>query len=132
MEPESSFQPDVITSGLYQEIINEYKDRLNEFKVIDASDGSKVRELTITEEYSVAHARFPTNTAPHMLVDTSETYVCVKGRGILHIGDETVEISKGSVVTVPPGEKQWFEVRESSDCYLFVSPPYDPEKDINV
>jgi len=41
----------------------------------------------------------------HVHGETLETYIILSGRGQMVVGDEVVELSQGTVVTLPPGVK---------------------------
>jgi mannose-6-phosphate isomerase-like protein (cupin superfamily) len=72
--------------------------------------------------YSLAHAIVPAGeaTIPHRLRSSSEVYVLLNGRGILHVGGAQEEAGPGMAVYVPPGTVQWIENTGDSDLELLV------------
>jgi len=82
--------------------------------------------------YSLAHAIVPSGeaTLPHRLRSSSEVYVLLKGRGILHAGGAQEEVSSGMAVYVPPGTLQWIRNTGDSDLeFLVIVEPYWREED---
>jgi mannose-6-phosphate isomerase-like protein (cupin superfamily) len=60
--------------------------------------------------YSLAHAVVEPgeSTKPHVLT-ASEVYYVLKGKGLMHIGDETQVIQSGDAVYIPPQAVQFVE-----------------------
>jgi mannose-6-phosphate isomerase-like protein (cupin superfamily) len=98
-------------------------------------DGSRLVEYLHPERgpdppaigYSLAHAivRAGEATLPHRLKSSSEVYVLLEGRGLLHVGDAQAEAGPGMAVYVPPGETQWIENTGDSDLeFLVIVEPY--------
>jgi mannose-6-phosphate isomerase-like protein (cupin superfamily) len=103
-------------------------------------DGSRLVEYMHPERgpdspaigYSLAHAivRLGEATLPHRLTFSSEVYVLLKGRGILHVGDAQEEAGPGMAVYVPPGKVQWIENTGDSDLeFLVIVEPYWRKED---
>jgi len=90
--------------------------RLQDCREITATDGTRLRELlhperdAATVRYSLARARLAPGTAslPHRLT-VSEVYYLVRGRGLMHVGDEAADVRAGDAVFIPPGAEQWLE-----------------------
>lgn len=68
----------------------------------------------------IAHAfvRKGDKTIPHRLKSSVEIYYIIAGMGIMHIDDETEEVSAGQAVYIPPGSVQWIESAGDSDLEL--------------
>ena len=83
--------------------------------------------------YSLAHVILPPNkkSKPHKLSDCSETYIIIQGNGKIIINTEEENISKGSIIVVPPNTPQSIENTGMVDleCYCIVSPPWQKNKD---
>jgi len=66
--------------------------------------------------------------AVHGHPDNEQVYVVVRGRGVMHVGDDMQEISEGTLVFILPGVAH--AIKNSTDEPLvFVSatsPPFDP------
>jgi mannose-6-phosphate isomerase-like protein (cupin superfamily) len=103
-------------------------------------DGSRLAEYMHPDRgsgspaigYSLAHAivRVGEATLPHRLKSSSEVYVLLKGRGILHVGDAQEEVSSGTAVYVPPGTVQWIKNTGASDMeFLVIVEPYWRKED---
>jgi mannose-6-phosphate isomerase-like protein (cupin superfamily) len=89
---------------------------LKDCKEITAGDGSALRELFNPDQgpfqfdYSLAHALVKPGqkTKPHRL-KSSEVYYILEGRGLMHIEQETAEVSAGQAVYIPPFHIQFIE-----------------------
>jgi mannose-6-phosphate isomerase-like protein (cupin superfamily) len=103
-------------------------------------DGSRLVEYMHPERgpelpaigYSLAHAvvRVGEATLPHRLKSSSEVYVLLKGRGLLHVGDAREETGPGMAVYIPPGETQWIENTGDSDLeFLVIVEPFWRKED---
>jgi len=81
-----------------------------------AGDASFLKELLnpakepLAIRFSLAHAEVAPGrkTRPHRLT-SAEVYVILDGRGRMHVGAETAEVSTGQTVYIPPGEVQRIE-----------------------
>jgi len=101
---------------------------------ITAADTTPIKELMspmkdpVATHYSIAVARMPkgARNLPHRLKSSSEVFIVIEGRGIMHVGDEAAEVSAGSLVYVPPGALQWTENTGNSDLvfYCIVDPAW--------
>ncbi len=93
-----------------------YVKRLSRSAEIRAGDDTRLRELLhpdrdpVSIRCSLAIARLETGgkSVPHRLKQ-SEVYYIIRGRGIMHIAEETREIAAGDAVYIPPGAVQWLE-----------------------
>ncbi len=102
---------------------------------ITAIDDTHLRELLNPQHdrgdlkigYSLAHATVRVRKAslPHRIKTSSEAYYVLKGRGIMHIDEETKEVGAGDVVYIHPGSVQYIENNGSGDlvflCIVFPS-----------
>ena len=82
--------------------------------------------------YSIAHAQVPVGvtTLPHRLIRSSEVYYILSGTGIMHIGDEHMEIGEGQLAYIPPGKTQWIENTGMRDLiFLAICDPLWREED---
>ncbi len=69
-------------------------------------------------------------TSPHTL-DFLEIYYVLSGRGVMHAGQESQEVSPESCVYLPPGVEQWLE-NTGNQTLVFLCvchPAYDPKSD---
>ncbi len=113
--------------------------RLNEREVITALDDTKVRELLNPEHdqqglvlnYSLAHAMLKPGekSLPHRFHQASEVYYILNGYGIMHINDETAEVSPGDMIYIPPRAVQWIENQgpDSLEFLCVVDPAWKPD-----
>ena len=82
---------------------------------------------------SVARARLTAEigkTKPHYLIGTSERYLIVSGKGVVHIeGLMPQPVGPGDMVVIPPGSVQWIENTASSDLifYCICTPRFSEE-----
>ncbi len=70
-------------------------------------------------DLSIARARVAPSVTTHWhhLLDTTERYVILEGRGRVEIGDlAAVEVTPGDVVLIPPGCRQ--RISNTGDCDL--------------
>jgi len=89
---------------------------LEECEEFIAGDATRIREIlnprkqALDLRYSLAHAKLSKGEAsvPHRL-RTSEVYYILHGRGTMHIDDESVEVSDGQAVYIPPNSVQHIE-----------------------
>jgi mannose-6-phosphate isomerase-like protein (cupin superfamily) len=113
--------------------------RLHERKLITALDDTKVREILNPEHdsqnlvlnYSLAHAtlKLGEKSLPHKFHQASEVYYILKGRGIMHINDETAEVFPGDTIHIPPQAIQWIENQGQEDLEFLciVDPAWKPD-----
>jgi mannose-6-phosphate isomerase-like protein (cupin superfamily) len=113
--------------------------RLHERKLITALDDTKVREILNPEHdsqnlvlnYSLAHAtlKLGEKSLPHKFHHASEVYYILKGRGIMHINDETADVFPGDTIHIPPQAVQWIENQGQEDLEFLciVDPAWKPD-----
>jgi mannose-6-phosphate isomerase-like protein (cupin superfamily) len=111
---------------------------LDSVKVISAGDDTLLSELLHPERdvapirFSLAHAVLPPGRSSrrHRLSAT-ETYYVLSGRGIVHVGSEQKEVSRGWAVVIPPGFVQWAENTGDSDLEFLciVDPPWQEQQE---
>ncbi|MBI2444608.1 MAG: cupin domain-containing protein [Candidatus Magasanikbacteria bacterium] len=108
---------------------------------ITAADGARLRETlsphhdAVNSRYSLAHAKVaPGNkTSPHALA-ASEVYFIIKGRGTMHIGEETAAVELYDTVYIPPRAVQWIANTGNEDLEFLclVDPAWRAEDEIKV
>jgi mannose-6-phosphate isomerase-like protein (cupin superfamily) len=113
--------------------------KLQDRELITALDDTKVREIlnpkhesqTLTLNYSMAHATVKPGekSLPHKFHEASEVYYILKGKGLMHIDDETAEVSTGDTIYIPPRAVQWIENKGSDDLEFLciVDPAWQPD-----
>jgi mannose-6-phosphate isomerase-like protein (cupin superfamily) len=110
--------------------------RLRDCKEITAGDRTRLRELLHPEHdaaairYSLAVAWLaPGKQSQAHRLKTAEVYYLVHGTGVLHIGDESAEVSAGDAVYIPPGSAQWLDNtgKEDIEFICIVDPAWRPE-----
>ncbi len=103
---------------------------------ITAGDRTRLRELlhpvrdAVALRYSLAEARLArgARSRAHRL-ETAEVYYVVQGAGLMHVGEETAELTRGEAVYIPPGSVQWLENigKEEIEFLCIVDPAWRPE-----
>ena len=109
---------------------------LKDCREITAGDGSALRELLHPDrgrlqiDYSLAHAVVKPGgkTRAHRLKN-SEVYYILEGRGLMHIEQETAEVSAGQAVYIPPFHIQFIENTGATELAFLciVGPAWKPE-----
>jgi mannose-6-phosphate isomerase-like protein (cupin superfamily) len=110
--------------------------KLNDCKEIAAGDRTRLRELlhpardaaAIRYSLAVAWLAPGTQSQAHRL-KTAEVYYLVRGKGVMHIGDEAAKIEAGDAVYIPPDSTQWLENpgKEEVEFLCIVDPAWRPE-----
>jgi mannose-6-phosphate isomerase-like protein (cupin superfamily) len=110
---------------------------VNDCKETIAGDNSILREIfsplkdNIDVGYSLALARVKPGeiTRKHKLKTSSEVYVILRGKGIMHIDDETAEVKEGHIIYIPPGATQRIKNTGNEDLVFLciVDPPWRKE-----
>jgi mannose-6-phosphate isomerase-like protein (cupin superfamily) len=110
--------------------------RLKDCREITAGDRTRLRELLhptrdaadIRYSLTVAWIASGQKSQPHRL-KTAEVYYLIRGGGVMHVGDETAEVSAGDAVYIPPGATQWLENsgRDEIEFACIVDPAWRPE-----
>lgn len=118
--------------------------RLHECRIITALDNTKVREILNPKHdgeplflnYSLAHAMLKPgeNSLPHKFHTASEVYFILKGRGIMHIDEETAEVFPSDTIHIPPQAVQWIENHGDEDLEFLciVDPAWKPDAETQV
>ncbi len=113
--------------------------KLQDRELITALDNTRVREIlnpkhesrSLTLSYSMAHATLKPDekSLPHKFHEASEVYYILKGKGLMHIDDETAEVSPGDTIYIPPRAVQWIENKGSDDLEFLciVDPAWKPD-----
>jgi len=89
---------------------------LNDCEEITAGDRSTLREFLHPDKanlkirYSLAHAKVKPGktTKPHRLKN-SEVYYILAGNGLMHVDEQSLEVSADCAVYIPPHSKQYIE-----------------------
>ncbi|RKZ01860.1 MAG: cupin domain-containing protein [Candidatus Hydrothermota bacterium] len=99
-----------------------------------AGDGSLLREVLhpkndkIALPFSLAYARVKPKeaTIPHRLKTSFEVYFILQGKGVMHVNEESENVSKGDAVVIPPNSIQWIENSGAEELVFIcvVSPPW--------
>ena len=113
--------------------------KLKEQDEIVALDDTRIRELLDPKHndgalhltYSLAHASLAPGKAslPHRFFEASEVYYILKGRGIMHIDDESTEVKPGDTIYIPPKAVQYIESIGDGDLEFLciVDPAWQPD-----
>ena len=87
-----------------------------------AGDDTILRELfhpdkeNLQIRYSLAHAVLKSGKKSYShKLKTSEVYYILEGSGLMHIGDESKEVTAGDAVYIPPGSAQYIENKGKTD-----------------
>jgi mannose-6-phosphate isomerase-like protein (cupin superfamily) len=112
--------------------------RLQDQESINALDNTIIREILnpkheshpLVLNYSLAHATLKPKekSLPHKFFEASEVYYILKGKGVMHIDDESAEVSPGDTIYIPPQTIQWIENTDSEDLEFLcvVDPAWQP------
>ncbi len=105
-----------------------------------AGDDTLIREVLhpgndeLALGYSLALASLDAgrSSKPHMLRNSSETYIIQKGRGRAFVGAEVVDVEAGDLVFIPAGERQYIEnIGEGLlEFWCVVAPPWSEEDEV--
>jgi mannose-6-phosphate isomerase-like protein (cupin superfamily) len=113
--------------------------RLEDSEEINALDNTIIRELlnplhdkgNLHLGYSLAHAKLKPKekSLPHRFKTASEVYYILSGTGLMHIDDETKEVSPGHTIYIPPMGVQYIEnIGEGDlDFLCIVYPSWKPD-----
>jgi mannose-6-phosphate isomerase-like protein (cupin superfamily) len=113
---------------------------IDKCKAFTAGDDTAIREIFHPDKerleirYSLAYASLKAGMAsrPHRL-KTSEVYYILKGKGIMHIDDESKEISSNHTVYIPPDALQHIENTGDSELtFLCVVDPAWRQEDEEI
>ena len=113
---------------------------IHDCKAFTAGDKTTIREILHPQKegvdirYSLAYASVKEGKAsiPHRL-KTSEVYYILKGRGIVHINDESAEVSSNHTVFIPPNALQHIQNTGDSElAFLCIVDPAWREEDEEV
>jgi mannose-6-phosphate isomerase-like protein (cupin superfamily) len=114
--------------------------RLEDCQEFIAGDDSILRELLHPEKanlqirYSLAYAKIAAGqkTRPHKL-KSSEVYYVTAGYGLMHIGEESLEVGAECAVYIPPHARQYIENTGNSDLkFLCIVDPAWREEDEKI
>ena len=114
---------------------------ISEIKPFITTDGSLIREIfhpqrhNLSMNYSVAHAtvKVGESTTSHILKNSSEVYVVLSGKGIVHIDDEKQLLNQGDSLFIPAGSLQYIENCGDEELkFLCIVDPFWKEEDDEV
>lgn len=99
--------------------------KLSDCPEIVAGDNTLLRELfhpdkdQVDFRYSLAHAmvKIGETSIPHVL-KTSEVYYILEGKGIMHIDNETAEVTANDAIYIPPNAKQYIQNTGETDLKI--------------
>lgn len=104
-----------------------------------AGDHTEIQEILhpkndfLEISYSLALATLEPGkcSLPHILHNSSELYIIVKGKGRVFIDQGEEEVGEGQIVFIPKGVEQWIENIGDSrlEFYCIVSPPWSEEQE---
>lgn len=85
-----------------------------------------VRNLRFTPETSHHIIRLITTERPHIHKDHDLTVFVLKGKALMHLGEERLVINAGDVIEILRGLVHWAENLENggSEVYAIFNPPY--------
>ncbi len=116
--------------------------KLTDCEEIIANDGCRLREALHPDHdkadvsYSLAFAWVDPgqSTLHHKLVQQTEVYSILRGKGRMHIGDEEADVGAGDTIVIPEGEVQWIDNTGDDVLYFaaIVSPPWQAEDDVRT
>jgi len=110
--------------------------RLKDCREITAGDRTRLRELlhpgrdAAVIRYSLACAWLAVGKRSQAhAIATAEVYYLIRGSGVMHVGDESADVSAGDAVYIPPGATQWLENtgRDEIEFICIVDPAWRPE-----
>ena len=112
--------------------------RLQDREIFNTLDNTIIREILnpkhesqpLVLNYSLAHATLKPKekSLPHKFFEASEVYYILKGKGVMHIDDESAEVSPGDTIYIPPPAVQWIENvgSENLEFLCIVDPAWQP------
>lgn len=103
-----------------------------------AGDGSTVSGVLhpdkeqVSFRYSIAHCTLPIGkvTLKHRLVNP-EVYYILEGEGVMHVDDETQNVSSDFAISIPPGAVRYIENKGSTNLRFLciVDPAWHKEEE---
>jgi len=88
--------------------------KLQDIDVIDGGEGTKIRQIfhphnTLSGiRYSFSHSTVESGKKSTLhKMKTSEVYYILEGEGVLHIDDNSLNVSKDQAIYIPPNSKQY-------------------------
>ena len=112
--------------------------KLKNIPEIIAGDKTKLKELfhpnrdyPFSGKYSLAHAIVSTgeSSVKHKL-SSSEVYYILKGKGEMHIDNESLVVEPGDCFEIPPNSMQWIKNIGQTDLeFLCIADPAWSEAD---
>ena len=100
---------------------------------VDETAGIGIADILKTENGSIhlAVVRSGRKLRAHYHRERDETYIILRGKGRLRLGEKFLEVSPGDIVTIPKRVIHGIEATGGEDLvFIFVSmPPFDPQGD---
>ncbi len=89
--------------------------------------------IDISYSLAIAELKGHQSSKPHRLRCSTEVYVILNGTGIVHIDNETQEVTTEDVVYIPENTVQYIENTTSQRLRFLciVSPPYHKRDDVS-
>lgn len=116
-----------------------FKKSLSKIPSFIAGDKTIIKEFVhpkndgVDVNYSLAHAVVEVGQAsePHILHNSSELYVILKGIGEIYMDKECEILRGGDTALVPKGMMQWIKNvgKTPLTFYVIVSPPWDEKQE---
>lgn len=108
--------------------------KLAEIPAFTAGDLTLIQEILhprndiVILPYSLAHASLSAGEAslPHRLVESTEVYFILEGKGEMHLNDEIFPVQPGDTVHIPANALQWIRNTDLVPLKFLciVSPPW--------
>ena len=113
--------------------------KLQDLQIIKGSEGTNICQIfhphnTLSGiRYSISHCSLePGKKSKLHKMKTSEVYFILEGKGVLHIDDEAIDVSKDNVIYIPPHSKQFIENTDQTELKLLciVDPAWRQEDEV--
>ena len=96
--------------------------KLQDIDELDGGEGTKIRQIfhphnTLSGiRFSISHSLVePGRKSALHKMKTSEVYYILEGEGVLHIDDESYNVSKDQAIYISPNSKQFIENTGKND-----------------
>ncbi len=98
--------------------------------VIDKNVGAGIAKLVEGENLSMHIAMVSNKLKPHYHKERDEIYFIIRGKGIIKINEEEIEVKEGDAILIPKGSIHSIRPINKDIEFIFISaPPFNPEKD---
>ena len=115
--------------------------KVEEVEALEGNEGTIIRQIFHPHNtlngirYSISHSIvMPGKKSKLHKMSTSEIYYVLEGKGILHIDEEVVAVSKDHVIYIPPHSKQFIENTGNKELKILciVDPAWRQEDEISL